>query len=80
MIKIHCPPNRQVSLKPGKKDISILKYRLGTVVGRGYLEATLGKKKVEIPMSAPKIKLPICLSSQMAHPLTSPLGEAVRVS
>lgn len=63
----YSPPNGKVSLKPGKKGISILDYRLGAGVGRGYLGAALGRSGDL--KSAPKIKLTICLSSQMARPL-----------
>lgn len=80
-IKIHCPPSGLVSLKPGKKDNSIFQYRLGTVVGRGYLGASLRKKKsgdLNVGIQDKAANLPF-LPNGSSLDITS-LGEAVNVS
>ena len=61
-IEIYCPPNGQVSLKPEKKDTSILEYRFGIEVFAEVTWGLLWGEGSEDPKSAAKIKLPICLS------------------
>lgn len=80
-IQIYCPPNGLVNLKPGKKDISIIQYRLGAVVGRGYLGAALRKKKtgdLNVSIQDKAANLPF-LPNGSSLDITS-LSEAVKVS
>lgn len=70
-----------MSLKAGKKDISILQYKLGKVVGRGYLGAALRKKKsgdLNVSIQDKAANLPF-LPNGSSLDITS-LGEAVKVS